>query len=82
MQSSLLTEMELMWYACALENILLGTASMVMSFDVRWGTRSRVMLDWSRGRPSLSTRFHPLKLRHLSVIFHSLIVLSAHGQIE
>lgn len=73
---SLFTEMELMWYVWALENIRRGLASTMSSIGWNTGTLNRVMQDGSRVMPPSSFRLNPAGRLSRSVTFHNLIVLS------
>ena len=75
-QSSLFTEMELMWYVCAFAKILLGIASIEMSSWTFTGILSCVIDSSSLNMPSSVTVLRLLYLRHRSEIFHSFTVLS------
>ena len=81
-QSSLLTDIELMWYVWAFEKILRGAASIEMSSSIFLGILSFLIMCLSLRRPSSVNVLKSENRLHLSVIFHSLIVLSEEKERE
>jgi len=74
---SLFTEIELMWYVCALANTRRGLASTMSSIGLKTGTRRDVIDEGSTGEPSSSRRLKPSVRFRRSETFHSFTVLSA-----
>ena len=74
---SLFTEIELMWYVCALANTRRGLASTISSIGLNTGTRSDVIDEGSTGEPNSSRRLKPSVRFRRSETFHSFTVLSA-----
>ena len=77
---SLFTEIELMWYVCALAKTRRGDASTIRSIGRKTGTRRLVRAcGASRSSPLSCFRLYPSGRRSRSDTFHSFTVLSARG---